>query len=402
MNLELMPTLKAMKTSLLGFALIMFQVLLSVAVAINAVSASRWVGSQLNAETGVDEDNLLHITVYGFSSQFVVGVDADNDLRYLRSHPKVANAIQSNAVPLSNSGWYTTLRTSTESDAIEINAARYMVDDQAIDTLQLELLYGRNFLPEEIVWRDGPNHARPPAMIITESLASKLYPDIPVEEVIGKFIYFDGDVGASVVGILRYLPQPGANNDNLHDSFMVSQKLAWARYNLIVRAQEGFRDSLLPELEQELIELNPNRIVSNIQTLEDTYRRSTNGNVAVVWIFSVTTVLLAITTMLSIVGVENFNVKRRIRQISIRRVLGATRWGIVRYFLVEIAIVLGIGLSLGLLVGIYFNGVLVTSAEFPKLDWIDATFPTIAFLVLGLTSVFITSLQTTRISPVPR
>lgn len=402
MNLELIPTLKAMRTSLLGFALIMFQVLLSVAVAVNAVSASRFVGSQLNAETGIDEENLLHITVYGFSSQFVVGVDSDNDLRYLRNHPKVANAIQTNAVPLSNSGWYTTLRSSTESDAIEINAARYMVDDQAIDTLRLELLYGRNFLPEEIVWRDGPNHSLPPAMIITESLASKLFPDVPVGDVIGKLVHYDGDIGASVVGILRYLPQPAANNSNLHDSFMLSQKLAWVRYGLIVRAHEGFRDALLPEFEQELIELNPNRIVPTIQTLEDTHRRSTNGNVAVVWIFSVTTVLLAITTMLSIVGVENFNVKRRIRQVSIRRVLGATRWGIVRYFLVEIAIVLGIGLSLGLLVAIYFNGLLVTTAEFPKLDWLDATLPSIAFLVLGLTSVFITSLQTTRISPVPR
>ena len=402
MTIDLIPTLKSMRTSALGFILITLQVVLSIAVVVNAFSGSRWLAAQLNAETGLNHSNLIQIDVYGFNANFVVGVDSDADLAFLRGYPNVVNAVQSNAVPLSNSGWYTSLRTSTEPEATSVNAAQYMFDEHALDTLNLELILGRNFLPEEIVWRDGPNAAHPPSAIVTESLATKLFPDLPIEEVLGETVYYDGDNGSPIVGILKRLPQPNASSDNLHDSFVLPQKLTFTRYSYIVRVEDGLADSLIPDLESELLALNPHRLVTQIRTLAETFRQSSNGNFIVVWIFSITSVLLAGTTMLSIVGVGNFNIRRRTRQICIRRVLGATKTDIVSYFVIEILLVLVIGLAIGLLVASSFNVVLVSSAEFPKLNWVDIVAPTSAFLILGLVSVAATALQTTKLSPVPR
>ena len=402
MNLHLLPTLKSMRHSALGFTLIFLQVILSLAVVVNAFSGSRWLAKEIAAENGIDIANLLAIEVYGYNNSFVVGTDALADLDFLRNHSSVVDAIQTNAVPLSNSGWYTSLRTSADLDAPTLNAAQYMVDEHVVNTLDLEIVTGRNFLPEEVVWRDGPNASQPAAALVTESLAQKLFPEHSLEEVLGQLIYHDGDNAAPVVGILRMMPQPNARTASLHDSILFAQDLAWVRYRYLVRTEPGYLDMLIPELEKELIELNPNRLVASIKSLESIHRQSTNGNYVVVWIFSITTFLLTATTMLSIVGVGNFNIKRRINQISIRRVLGATKQDILLYFLIEIAILLVVGMSLGLLVGIGFNILLVTAVNFPKLEWFDWLLPCIVFLILGLLSVALTAMQATRVSPVPR
>src|SRR6185295_3073086 len=54
--------------------------------------------------------------------------------------------------------------------------------------------------------------------------------------------------------------------------------------------------------------------------------------------------LLVVVTALGIVGITSFSVAERRRKIGTRRALGATKWEVVRHFLVENWVVTSIGI----------------------------------------------------------
>ena len=80
-------------------------------------------------------------------------------------------------------------------------------------------------------------------------------------------------------------------------------------------------------------------------------------------------VALLIVTGLGIVGMASFWVTRRTKQIGTRRALGAQRFDIRRYFMIENLIVVGIGIGIGLVLTYGFNLWLMQHYELPRLSW---------------------------------
>ena len=72
-------------------------------------------------------------------------------------------------------------------------------------------------------------------------------------------------------------------------------------------------------------------------------------------------------TVIGIMGLTGFWVQRRTRQIGIRRALGATRGDILRQFLLENFVVVGVGIVLGMLVAYAGNLWLMTHLEMSQL-----------------------------------
>ena len=126
----------------------------------------------------------------------------------------------------------------------------------------------------------------------------------------------------------------------------------------LVRTEPGMLDSLIPEIEDRLLQLNDGRDINKINSLTENLANSTGlqayGGLVLLCISG----LLVITTGLGIFGMASFAVTKRVRQIGTRRALGATRTAIVRYFFLENLLTTGSGIILGSALAIALNVVM--------------------------------------------
>ena len=79
-----------------------------------------------------------------------------DDLEALRNLPGVIAATPIQSIPISGSGWGEDFYTNAEMTSDQsISFGMFMVDEQGMDTLDLELQAGRNFRPEEMTVRNN-------------------------------------------------------------------------------------------------------------------------------------------------------------------------------------------------------------------------------------------------------
>ena len=102
---------------------------------------------------------------------------------------------------------------------------------------------------------------------------------------------------------------------------------------------------------------------------------------------------------LGIVGLAWFSVTQRRKQIGTRRALGATRWDVVRYFMVEIGMVSGAGLVLGLVGTVALNWFLDTQYEVGRLPLWYLPAGALALWLLGQAAVLLPARRAANIPP---
>jgi putative ABC transport system permease protein len=137
----------------------------------------------------------------------------------------------------------------------------------------------------------------------------------------------------------------------------------------IIRTEPGYRDELMPQIEEMLAQSSTERIIRSVRTMDDVRKMAYLGEAGMVSILKFIVGLLTVITGLGIVGLASFNVSRRTRQIGIRRALGATRVAIVRYFMVENFLVSTIGIAAGAVLAIGLNMWMVESFALEPLSW---------------------------------
>ena len=118
-----------------------------------------------------------------------------------------------------------------------------------------------------------------------------------------------------------------------------------ARY--VIRAASGDAAALAPEIEKALTDRGSGRVVMDLKLHSEIVDETYGGDIAMIRMLTTVIVLLLAVTSLGVVGLASFNVRSRTKQIGTRRAVGARRRDILRYFLVENAVMTGIGVALG-------------------------------------------------------
>ena len=404
--MEFRPVLNALMRNKTGLLLIVLQVAITLAIVCNSVFIILQRIEKVNRPSGMDEANLFTVTSLGFASDFDLPGTLRQDLDALRSIPGVVDATTINSVPLSQGGWSEGL--SDQPDSVPQDkrkregSAIYMVDEHGANTLGVRIVAGRNFNAGDVSGRTKDDKGSLHSVIITQALADKLFPDGAV----GKTLYSslpgkDGPV--TVVGVIERLQAPWVGWDKVEQAMLVPQydhgEFDSSSSRFLVRAEPGRRDEVMKEAERKLGEVNNGRIVRGLRSIEEVRGESYRQDRAMTVVL--TTVIFALLTVtgLGIVGMVSFWVTRRIKQIGTRRALGARRFDIRRYFMIENLIVVGIGIALGLLLTYGFNLWLMKHYELPRLAWYYAPLGALTVLVLGQLAVFGPATRATRVSP---
>jgi len=400
--MELGPIFRALMHNKSRFWLIAVEVALTLAIVANCINVMLDMRSEFLKPSGMDEENLLVVYTEPFAAEFKeeAFVDSlrDEDLLRLRSFPGVAEASGFHQIPLSGSGSATS-RQPRGSELEETTAPMFIVTDRALQTLDVELIAGRDFIAADFDYDTDAyeNGAAVRNVILNQSLAQKLFPD---DSAVGKVIQTDsGERAETVIGVIGTMLNSWPTSKFGEDVMLLPGKPGNEyRMRYVARVEPGAIDSVYSELEELIREIEPGRVVT-IRTMEEVKRRQFVMQVALIKILSVVIFLLVAVTSIGIVGLTSFSVTERTRQIGTRRALGATRGDILRHFLVENWMITGFGLALGTFLTIGLNYVLTTLADAPKMDWYLLITGVVILWVTGVAAALLPAIRATRVSP---
>jgi putative ABC transport system permease protein len=186
--------------------------------------------------------------------------------------------------------------------------------------------------------------------IVSKALARQLFPH---GSALGKLMYltFNPNRPVAIIGVVDRLQSPGAAgtiNENESENSLILPVVASGPIGLfVIRVKPGTLDTTMREVEDGLIRTNPNRIFGRLRPFDEIRRTAYQKDRAIAIALGVICLVLVAITAFAIIGLTSFWVLRRKTQIGLRRAMGATRLGIVRYFLIENALLCVAGVALG-------------------------------------------------------
>jgi putative ABC transport system permease protein len=397
---ELVPILSAMRRNKAGASVIVMQTAITLAILCNSLFIIQQRLRLSNRPTGAQEETVFTIANQWVGNPSDLAARVQADLAALRAVPGVVDAFVSNSYPLSNGGWDDGISLEAGDLHWVTQGALYFSDEHGLPTLGLRLIAGRNFNAAEILDRNDLDGKPPAAVIVSQALASKLFPQ---GEALGKSIYLASQKQKTpIVGIVDRLQEPWVSAGNRYSENAMLQPYRYVEQysHYIVRARPGRLDSVIKDAQKQLLGLSRARILQRTRTMTESRRLAYRDDRGLAVILAVVSVILLVVTAFGIIGVTSFWVAQRRRQIGIRRAMGATRTAILRYFQTENLMIATAGAVLGIVLAITLNFWMAGRFEMARLQIGYTIIAAVIVMLLGQIAVLWPALRAASISPV--
>jgi len=366
----LRPILSALLRNRTGAVLVAIQIAIALAVLVNAVYIVKQRVDKIGRPTGMDLQNITIVSSSGFTRDYDIVASTQSDLAYIRGVPGVITATALNSVPLSGGGSARSLANHPTDKMSDGTNAQYMeVDEHGIDALGLHLIAGRNFRAEEI---QPPITAKTVArfeseIIVTKAMANEMFPN---QNPLGKTVYNQTNQPATIIGVVERMQAAWPEYSHLENVYLLPRlpfSYSGAMY-YAVRTEPGKRDAVARVLEEHLTVSNQNRLIDWIRPLQSFKDRSYASDKNMQYFLVTVTGVLVGICMLGIFGLATFNVSTRTKQIGTRRAIGARRGDILRYFMIENAMITTTGILVGCAFALGVGYWLSLQYNLPRLD----------------------------------
>jgi putative ABC transport system permease protein len=405
--MEIRALLSAMWRSKTGPLLVAAQVALALAVVVNMAYIVRQRLEDAGMPTGLDLNNMLWITTQASTADYNYPAAVKADLAYLNSRPGVLAASTSNNLPQtwSNMG----LPFASNPQILQtpnggVPGTIYFGTDRFIDAMGLKLVAGRNF---------GAGTVMPPAtdfgaalaawapeMIVTQAMARKLFPK---GDALGKTVYAGlinkSAVIVGIVDLMRANPVPAQFDQFATQIVIVPIIRPGPNGVYVVRAKPGRRDPLMAELDKDFANMQPGRFVERMEAYDRTAANAREGYRASAIILAVVACFVLLVTVVGIVGLAAFNVATRTKQLGTRRAIGARKFHILRYFLVENWLITTGGVVLGCILALVAGVQLSRMYQIPRLPLYYLVGGVLLLWIVGVLAVLVPALRAASISP---
>jgi putative ABC transport system permease protein len=400
--MEIVPILLQLRRRKLGAFLVALQVALTIAIVCNSMSIIYQRVQQIRRPSGLDETNTFTMWNEFVGPSTELAARIQGDLAVLRALPGVVEVSATNSFPLRGYGQRITVNLALDQRKASANAARYHVDERAIDAWGVRLLSGRWFTADEVRNVSGSEKVSSASAIVTESLAQVLFPK---GDALGKEVYLDATARTRIVGIIQKAQAPWAANGldesewpSEHSVFLPQQDIRKSLVYL-VRTRSGQREATMSAAKAALFYSSRSRILDDTVTFAQTREaiyRATRGLGETLAILSV---LLLSVAACGIFGLTTFWVAQRRRQIGMRRALGARRRHILEYFHTENLLIAGAGGVAGVALGVAANLWLATQLQLKTMAVGYLLFGALLVLALSQAAVIWPAVRAASISP---
>ena len=402
--MQIRPIIAALRHHKAGTLLIALQIALTLAIVCNALFIIHARLARLSQTSGIDEPNLLVIH-NGWAGKPQSGEIASlmaADLDTLRKIPGVADVYATNTYPLSNGGIAYGIGHSADKLKPVTTTAIYLADENALPTLGLKLIAGRNFRPDEIGQIGLHGDTDPSAIIVTSALAKLLFPD---GSAVGNVAYISAKP-STIVGVVERMRTPWVDSSLAKwadCSTLIPYRPLTSAIQYVVRVQPGQLENVTRHVRATLYAANRMRVISpkdGVQTFADIRAIAYNSDRGMAILMSAISIILLIITGAGIVGLTSFGVGQRRKQIGVRRALGATRHDILSYFLTENLLIGVGGVIMGGVLAIGLNLWLMNQFEMDRLAPGYVLAGVVTLLLLGQGAVLAPALRASNVPPV--
>ncbi len=330
----------------MGKALVVTQVALSLVL---IVGAGLMLSTFFRLETldaGFDREHILLVSVdlrNGNYEKDQRGTAMKEMLTHLRALPGVRSASASNMTPVSQSFWNEDLEIEGYASKGRDDTLVYFneVSDRYFETMGMDLVAGRDFNAH-----DTPES--PKVAIVNQTMAKKYFAG---QSPIGKrYRAEEGNkMGPSteIVGVVTDSKYGSLREDILPTAFIASnQEATPMSYQFELRAA-GRPTALISGAKSAIAEVNGN-VSLQFKTLSVQVDESLARERLLATLSGFFGALALALSMIGLYGVMSYNIARRRNEIGIRMALGAEQSRVLRMVLREVAILIGMGLAIGL------------------------------------------------------
>ncbi len=299
--------------------LVVFQFALSLVFIIGTLVIFRQLNYVKDKDLGFDKENIIQIAIFKDSQ---LCERSELIKRELGQHPNVLNVIVSSGSPGFYNGWPIRCIPEgfSEDEPMELNLIE--VGEDFFDFFKIEFTMGRDFSKEITSDKDS-------AVVLNETAVKSLGWEIPVGKQIKSSRFMGRDrkpVPATVIGVVKDF-----HNGSLHEEI----KPTIYRYQpdrpteILLRIQPDNVQETLAFLEEKWREL-PTHLIFIYHFTDTTLERQIyQKDQRVGKIFTFSAILAIVLACLGLFGLASFTAERRIKEIGLRKVLGASVSSIV-------------------------------------------------------------------------
>jgi putative ABC transport system permease protein len=258
------------------------------------------------------------------------------------------------------------------------------------------LIEGRNFNANEVNFFAQENTPEQTVAIITKDVAEKMFPG---ESAVGKTVFM-GNLQLTIIGIVERLMGPWPGSDFATSATILPEITKDNSINYLVRTNSEQRDAIMHSLVEKLRSIDSTRLIVDEKSVEQIKRESYSSDYAMIKILSFVIFLLTFVNALGIFGLTTFWVTQRRKQIGIRRALGSTKAGVIRYFMLENVTLVAFSAIVGSAIA-YVNSSYMARTHGTELLRIEYVLITVVFLLLvTLLAAYSPVRRAAQISPV--
>ncbi|MEO9485095.1 MAG: ABC transporter permease [Ekhidna sp.] len=370
---------KGAKTSTLRSIMVIFQFTCSVILIVGSLVVYQQMQFMLNKDLGYDKEHV--VLLQGVNS---IGDKLDLLQNNLLNLSDVQSVSASNYLPVSgtkrdqNEFW----KEGRSKIDKAIGAQVWHVDDDYIETLGMNLMLGRDF--DKTSLRDSSS------LIINQTMARELGLDDPIGARVQNW------EGWTVIGVIEDF-----HFESMRDG-IGPLALALGRFGSVVpvRVKTNNMKGTLEEITAAWDEIMPNQPI-RYSFLDEVFASMYEDVQRTGSVFTGFSVLAIFVACLGLFGLSAFMVEQRSKEISIRKVLGASIKMIFSLLTINFMKLVGMSLLIGIPVSFYLMQEWLLDFEFRiEIGWIVFVVASIITTIIAIATISFESFKAAVVNPV--